>query len=113
MKTTRSVALKFFALLFLLPGLAGLIISAMISTHYLDAMPKWPVPEHGRVVAREIHGTTVYQTEGENRELDLIEYASVGVFLTGLVLGVVYLERWSAAQAGASDESPEFAENLR
>lgn len=113
MKTARLPVLKFFALLFLLPGLAGLIISALISTHYLDSMPKWPVPEEGRVVAREIHGTTVYQTEHENRELDLIEYSSVGVFLVGLVLGVVYLEKWGAAQSRAAEEGSEFAENPR
>jgi hypothetical protein len=113
MKTARLPALKFCALLFLLPGLAGLIISALISTHYLGSMPKWPVPEEGRVVAREIHGTTVYQTEHENRELDLIEYSSVGVFLIGLVLGVVYLEMWGAAQSRAAEEGSEFAENPR
>lgn len=113
MKNARLTALKFFALLLLLPGLAGLIISAVISTHYLDSMPKWPVPEEGRVVAREIHGTTVYQTAGENRELNLVEYSSVGVFLAGLVLGVIYLESWGAAQSRASEDGSEFAENLR
>ena len=81
----RLAALKFFALLFLLPGLAGLIISAMISTHYLATMPRWPVPEQYRIVPRGIHGTTIYQTPEENRNLNLIEYTSVGVFVTGLV----------------------------
>ena len=93
MNAARLATLKFFALLFLLPGLAGLIVSAMISTHYLDIMPRLPVPEVNRVVPRGIHGTTVYQTPAENRDLDLIEYLSVGVFLVGLGLGVVYLEK--------------------
>ena len=39
MKAARLAALKFFALLFLLPGLAGLIVSAIISTQYLDTLP--------------------------------------------------------------------------
>jgi len=55
----------FFALLFILPGLAGLIISAMISTHYLEVMPRGPVLVEGRIVPREIHGIVVYQTADE------------------------------------------------
>ena len=113
MKTARLVALKFFALLFLLPGLAGLIVSAMISTHYLDTMPRWPAPEVNRVVPRGIHGTTVYQTPAEDRDLDLIEGASVGVFLFGLVLGVVYLEQWGALQSRMAEEESELAESPR
>ena len=106
MKAARLGTLKFFALFFLLPGLAGLIVSAMISTHYLDTMPRWPVPEEHRVVPRGIHGTTVYQTPAENRELDMIEYSSVGVFLAGLALGVVYLEKWGSQQTREeADES--------
>jgi len=85
----------------------------MISTHYLDTMPRWPAPEANRVVPRGIHGTTVYQTPAENRDLNLIEYSSVGVFVLGLALGVVYLEKWGQyadARGGrriqASRESP-------
>jgi hypothetical protein len=113
MKAARLATLKFFALLFLLPGLAGLIVSAMISTHYLDTMPTSPAPEENRVVPRGIHGTTVYQTPAEDRELNLIEYSSVGVFLVGLALGVVYLEKWGSMQSRASDEESELAENPR
>ncbi|MGA3033527.1 MAG: hypothetical protein ABSD70_09600 [Terracidiphilus sp.] len=104
MKAARLATLKFVALLFLLPGLAGLIVSAMISTHYLDTMPRSPVPEQMRVVPREIHGITIYQTAPEDRELNVIEYSSVGVFLIGLVIGVVYLEKWGAAQPRADQE---------
>ncbi len=113
MKAVRLVTLKFFALLFLLPGLAGLIISAMISTHYLDVMPKWPVPEENRVVPRGIHGITVYQTPAEDRNLSLVEYSSVGVFLVGLTLGVVYLEKWGSMQSAAAEDDSELAENPR
>ncbi len=113
MKAARLVTLKFFALLFLLPGLAGLIISAMISMHYLDTMPRWPVPEENRVVPRGIHGITIYQTPAEDRELNLIEYSSVGVFLVGLGLGVVYLEKWGSMQSRAAEEESRLAENPR
>jgi hypothetical protein len=108
MKAARLAALKFFALLFLLPGLSGLIISAMISAHYLDTMPKWPAPEEHRIVPRGIHGTTVYQTPAENSELNLIEYSSVGVFLVGLGLGVVYLEKWGSLQPREDGQESEL-----
>lgn len=104
MRAAHLATLKFFALLFLLPGLAGLIVSAMISTHYLDSMPRYPVVEQNRVVPRGIHGITVYQTPEENRKLNLIEYSSVGIFVLGLALGLVYLEKWGSLQARASYE---------
>jgi len=107
----RLAALKFFALLFLLPGLAGLIISALISAHYLDTKPRWPAPEQHRVVPRGIHGTTVYQTPEENRNLNVIEYTSVGIFVTGFVIGLIYLEKWGGLQSRAGEEESELAEN--
>jgi hypothetical protein len=105
--------LRFFALLFLLPGLAGLIVSATISTHYLDTMPRLPVPEENRMVPRGIHGTTVYQTPVEDLRLSVIEYSSVGVFLVGLALGVVYLEKWAGMQSAAAEEETKLAKNSR
>jgi hypothetical protein len=110
MRAACLAALRFFALLFLLPGLAGLIVSAMISTHYLDSMPRWPVINEGRVVPREIHGVIVYQTPQENLRLNEIEYTSVGVFVLGLGLGLVYLEKWGSTQAQYGDEASPLAE---
>jgi len=107
----RLAALKFFALLFLLPGLAGLIVSAMISTHYLNTMPTRPVMEQYRFVPRGIHGITIYQTPEENRNLNVIEYTSVGIFLTGFVIGLVYLEKWGSMQSRAGEEESGLAEN--
>jgi hypothetical protein len=104
MKPAQLATLKFFALLFILPGLVGLIVSAMISTRYLAVMPRGPVMTEDRVVPREIHGIVVYQTEEENRKLNLIEYSSVGVFVVGLVLGLVYLEKWGATQERYGEE---------
>jgi hypothetical protein len=104
MKPSRLTTLKFFALLFLLPGLAGLIVSAMISMHYLDVMPRSPEPETLRMTPRNIHGTVVYQTDEEDRKLSLVEDGSVGIFVIGLGLGLVYLEKWSSARARASEE---------
>ena len=59
-----------------------------------------------RIVPRGIHGTTVYQTPAENRELNLIEYSSVGVFLVGLALGVVYLENGEACNRARTAKNP-------
>jgi hypothetical protein len=112
MKAAQLAVLRFFALLFILPGLAGLIISAMISTHYLDTLPKWPAPESLRMVPRNIHGVVVYQTEEEDRKLSLIEYSSVGVFVVGLGLGLVYLEKWGSARAREAEEDDTLSETL-
>jgi hypothetical protein len=113
MKTAHLATLKLFALLFILPGLAGLIISAMISTHYLDTMPRVAVLEQSRTVPRNIHGTVVYQTEKENFQLNEIEYGSVAVFLIGLTLGLVYLEKWGATQVEDADAEEPLAESTR
>lgn len=111
MKAAQLATLKFFALLLLLPGLAGLIVSAVISTHYLEVMPRGPVFVDGRIVPREIHGIVVYQTEEENHRLNLIEYSSVGVFVAGLALGLFYLEKWGSMQVRSGEEETEFAED--
>jgi hypothetical protein len=108
MRLAQLATLRFFALLFILPGLAGLIVSAMISTHYLDVMPKAPVLVEGRVVPREIHGVVVYQTVKENQTLSFIEYSSVGIFVIGLGLGLVYLEKWGSMQARYREDEGEL-----
>jgi len=89
--------LKFFALLFLLPGLGGLVFSAMVSTDYLESLPKSPAPNEQRMTPRNVHGTVVYQTIQEDERLSAMEYTSVSVFLVGLLLGIVYLEKWSSS----------------
>jgi hypothetical protein len=111
MKPAQLDTLKFFALLFLLPGLAGLIVSAMISTHYLGTMPRGPVVGESRLVPREIHGIVIYQTKEEDKKLSAIEYSSVGVFVVGLVLGLVYLEKWGATQARYGEEEDTLADD--
>jgi hypothetical protein len=113
MKPAQMATLKFFSLLFLLPGLAGLIISAMISTHYVDTLPKSPAPDQMRIIPRNIHGTLVYQSVEEDRRLSILEDTSVGVFLLGLGLGFVYLAKWGLVRAlGAEiDEEIEMEES--
>jgi hypothetical protein len=112
MSWEQLARLKTYALALMLPGLAGLIVSAMISVHYLDTMPRWPAPSELRIVPRNIHGIVVYQTPQEDRRLDLAEYSSVGVFLVGLTLGLVYLEKWGARQAVRSDVEDELMEDF-
>jgi hypothetical protein len=98
MKQKKLAVLKFFALLFLLPGLAGLVFSAMVSTDYLESLPKSPIPNEQRMTPRNVHGTVIYQTEKEDQKLSVMEYGSVSVFLVGLLLGIVYLEKWSSVR---------------
>jgi hypothetical protein len=104
MKLAKLSMLRTIALTLMLPGLAGLIVSAMFSVHYLDTMPRWPSPQQLRVIPRNIDGVVVYQTADEDRKLDNMEYTSVGVFMVGLVLGLVYLEKWGATQSGRVEE---------
>lgn len=110
MKDAYLPALRFVALVLLLPGLVGLIVSAMFSAHYLETMPRMPVPAEMRMVPRNVHGIVIYQTEQEDRRLNVIEYSSVATFLTGLGLGLIYLRKWgisSALQADEEELSPE------
>ena len=111
MDSAQLARLKAFSLLLILPGLAGLIVSAMISVHYLDTMPKWPAPRELRTVPRSIDGVVIYQTAEEDQKLNLIEYSSVGVFLVGLGLGLVYLEKWGARQSELIEKDDEFTED--
>jgi hypothetical protein len=82
-----------------------MIVAAAVSTEYLERLPRMPVPEDMRMIPRNIHGTVVYQTETEDRRLTLMEDVSVGVFVVGLTLGIVYFRKWGMAQAiGAGDD---------
>jgi hypothetical protein len=96
--------LRLVSLLFLLPGLGGLVFSAVVSTQYLDKLPRLPVPSDMRMIPRNIHGTVIYQTEEEDRKLTILEDGSVVVFLIGLGAGLVYLRKWGIAQALAGEE---------
>jgi hypothetical protein len=111
-RVSQLRTLKFFSMLFLLPGLAGLIVSAMVSTHYLDTLPKSPVPEEMRMIPRGINGTVVYQTAEEDRRLTLMECTSVGIFVLGLGLSVVYLEKWSSSRERAAEEGDELLKDV-
>ena len=111
MSTRQLATLKAIALALMAPGLTGLIVSGMISVHYLETMPRLPSAQEMRFIPRNIHGTVVYQTEAEDRSLNLIEYSSAGVFLAGLGLGLTYLEKWGARQVRGGAQEDELAEN--
>jgi len=98
MSRVNLTVLKFAALLFLLPGLGGLVFSAMVSTDYLENLPRFPAPAEQRMTPRSVHGVVIYQTVQEDERLSAMEYTSVSVFLTGLLLGIVYLEKWSSTR---------------
>lgn len=104
MKTEQLATLRFLALLFLLPGLAGMIVSATVSSHYAHTLPSLPHPAEQRMTPRNIHGVIVYQTLEEDRRLDLMEYTSVFVFLIGLGMGCVYLNQWGTPEASGAME---------
>lgn len=105
--------LRFFSLLFLLPGLAGLIYSAMVSTSYLERLPRTPEAAEMRMTPRNIHGIVVYQTEEEDHRLAVTENTSLVVFLVGLALGLVYLRKWGIAHALGADDDELAEESAR
>ncbi len=93
--------LRFLALLFLLPGLAGLVAHAALSTHYFDTRSREPEPEHSRTVPRTLNGQDVYITVQEDEQLDFLRYYGLRSFGIGVGLGLLYLgamatnlERW-------------------
>ena len=102
--------LRFGAMFFLLPGLVGMLAAAMLSTRYVDTLPRMPVPEELRYTPRNINGTVVYETAEEDRRLSVLEYTSAGVFVLGVGLGVVYLRQWGVMNAISAEED-DYAED--
>jgi hypothetical protein len=100
--------LRLFSFCCLLPGLFGLTLATCVSTHYMNALPKFPDPLVQRMVPRNICGYVIYQTDEEARRLDFVEYSSVGLFSLGLITGLVYLQKWGIARA-IEAEDDEFA----
>src|SRR5579871_3723110 len=103
-KVQKLRRIRILSLSFLLPGLAGLVISAMVSMHYMETLPRSPMPAELRMTPRNVDGVVVYQTVEENRRLDLMEYGSVAVFLVGLTLGLVYMRKWWIDYAIGSED---------
>ena len=108
MRDEKLPRLKWFALACIVPGLAGLIFAASLSTYYLDSLPRLPDPDARRMIPRTINGFTVYQTEEEDQRMKLIEYSSVGILVIGLGVGLVYVQKWGIKRA-IEAEDDEFA----
>jgi len=89
---------------FLFPGLCGLILSAGISTHYKNTLPRCPDPQNLRMNPRNINGYIIYQTDDEDRTLKDVEYSSVGLVLMGFAAGLVYLQKWGLVRAIEADD---------
>jgi hypothetical protein len=54
----------------------------------------------------------VYQTVEEDQRLTFLEYTSMGVFVIGLGLGLVYFEKWGNYRSREAEEDNELSENL-
>jgi hypothetical protein len=103
MRSRQSVGYKLVSLLFLVPGVLGLVFSSAVSTHFRITLPTTPVPNERRMTPRNISGVIVYVTVDEERQLNLIEYSSAVSVLFGLCLGCVYAVRWGTARAIGDD----------
>lgn len=82
------------ALVLLIPGLLVWVYSGTIWTRYLQALPRVPDQNTGRVYPGNIHGIVVYQTRAEQMRLDLTQDISIGVFFLGLLIGALEERPW-------------------
>lgn len=112
MKTKQLARRRRTALFFILPGLAGLVISAVISTEYMITLPRSPALAEMSTIPRNINGFVVYQTAAEDRRLSIMEDSSVGIFVLGLSLGLFYLEKWGETQSREPERDDAWTENL-
>jgi hypothetical protein len=108
MKPENLARLRTFSLGCLLPGLLGLMLATSVSTHYMNTLPRYPDPDHQRMIPRNISGYVIYQSEEEARRLDVVEYSSVSLFCLGLATGLIYLQKWGIVHA-IEAEDDEFA----
>lgn len=99
--------LRFFALLLLLPGLAGLVANAALSTHYFDTRSRDPQPDLMQTVPRPLNGQTIYITEKEDAQLDLLRYYGLRCFAIGVGLGLLYLGAMATQLERWRDSEPE------
>jgi hypothetical protein len=109
MENEHVAKLRFLSLMFLVPGLIGLMISATLSGIYMNTLPRSPDPQNLRMVPRNINGYTVYETDDEDRRLGRTEYGSITIFLIGLGMALVHFQKWGLARAIES-EADDFAE---
>jgi hypothetical protein len=75
-------------------GLAGFIWTMAMWNQQLDTLPRSPYPAKGGIYPRNIHGVIVYQTNSERDHLEMVQYASIGVFGLSIFLSVLYKKKW-------------------
>lgn len=95
---------RMISLLFLLAGIGGYIVSTVLAEQALVTFPQGLVLAQGRMIPREIHGTTIYLTREENRRLNLFEYSSMAMLLTGATLGFFFWTKLSQSGAYSGED---------
>lgn len=106
MKAPGLATLKFLALLFLVPGVCGLVLAAGLSMQYLQSLPRSPEPTDLRMTPRTIHGEVVYETEQEDRRLTMTEDGSIIALGIGLGVGFLYFEKWGSLRSREAEDEP-------
>jgi hypothetical protein len=75
-------------------GLAGIIWTAILWGIQLRNLPRYPEVTSGRIYPRNIHGVVVYQNRSEYRFLETVQYCSIAIFASSLLMSVVYKTKW-------------------
>jgi len=103
MQAAKLSLLRLLVLIFLLPGIIGLALSAITATQYLAHNTKLPEPDQYRMTPRSIQGVTVYLTETEDLYLTRLDRASTLALVLAVGFGLIYLEQWGKDQAALQE----------
>jgi hypothetical protein len=88
--------LKSLALALLIAGIVGQVWTLAMWNHYAAQLPRFPVPEQGRVYQLALHGIVVYQTAKEHTSFWMISNWSWVIFCIGFAAGIVY--QWKSGE---------------
>jgi hypothetical protein len=72
----RKIIIAFMLTLFI----TALLLSVYLNISYQHKLPRSPQPNIGREIAHNIHGTIVYLTESEKKQLDALFWVDLVSF---------------------------------
>ena len=71
-------------------GLAGIVWTVILWGIQANNLPRSAENASGRIYARNIHGTIVYQNRSEYLFLETVQYCSMAVFASSFLMSIFY-----------------------